>query len=456
MSDTPQILCAIDFSGLSIRGADVAAALAKALGLPLRLVHVASEWPIAPDAVPLVDQMEVWREQLAAEVKRLSDTGVEVTSDLRYGVASRELVAAAIERPTKLIVIGSIGHGMADRWLLGSVAERVAESAPVPVLVVRDPAPLLAWLKSGQPLRLLCGVDFTLSSEAALVAIKEWDRIGLLEVEAVHLREERHSRVTSLVGGASRPEEATPSIDVELGRDVWDRVSRILGQPPVKAHVSCTGRHPDHELARLAEAREAGLVVVGTHQRHGWQRLTAPSFSRGVLAHASTNVMCVPVGPYVPAFEAPVFRRALVATDFSTMGHDDLRYAFGLVTAGGEIHVLHVVPAPEPAMNPMVRSMSYLASSIESERARAAAQTKLDDLLRAIPPAANIRVTTKTIAHENVSQAICETAEEFGADVICMGSGGGPRAVGAVLGSVVHAVIARSQRPVLVVPPTPV
>lgn len=451
-----QILCAIDFSGLSIRAADVAAALAKSLALPLRVVHAVSEWPIAIDAAPLVDQMGIWREQLAAEVKRLRATGVEVSSDLRHGAASRELVAAATEQSTRLIVIGSTGRGMAERWLLGSVAERVAESAPVATLVVRDPEPLLAWLQDGKPLRVLCAADFSLSSDAALVALKQFDQIGRLEVEAVHLRREGRGRITSLLAGASRPEENEPSIEVELGRDVWDRVSHILGQPPLKAHVSCTGRHPDHELALLAETREAGLVVVGTHQRHGWQRLVAPSFSRGVLAHASTNVMCVPVGPYVPAFEAPIVRRVLVATTFSTAGHDDIRYAFGLVPAGGEIHVLHVVPAAEPAANPLVRSMSYLASGIESEKARAAAQNQLDELLRTLPALSNVHITAKAVAHQNIADAVCETAEKFGADVICVGSGSGAGAGGGVLGSVVHAVIARSRRPVLVVPPAPV
>ncbi|MCE9519565.1 MAG: universal stress protein [Verrucomicrobia bacterium] len=447
-----QILCATDFSELSVRAADVAAALGRILHLPLHLVHSVLDWPMAADAVPIFYQTDTWREQLEAEAKRLRATGVEVTSEVRDGAPHLEVVAAAAERPTKIIIIGSTGLGMAERWLLGSVAERVTQSAPVATLVVRDPDSLLAWLRDGKPLLTLCAVDFNLSSDAALVALKDLHGIGHLELEVVHLREVRRSEFISLLAGASRPEETKPSAEVELGRDVWDRVAHVLGDPPAKVHVSQVTRHADHEVARLAEERHAGLVVMGTHQRHGWQRLVAHSFSRGVLAHASTNVLCVPIGPYVPAFEVPIIRRVLVATNFSTSGHDDLRHAFGLVSGGGEIHILHVVPAPEPGINPLVRSMSYLASGIESKEARAAAQGKLDELLRALPAHPNIHVTAGVVIHEHAAVAICEAAERFGADVICVGTRERPSADAATLGPVPHGVITRARSPVMIVP----
>lgn len=450
-----QILCATDFSKLSVRAADVASALAGKFRLPLHLVHSLSDWPTAAEAVPIAYEMDTWREQLDAEMKRLRETGAEVSSELRHGSAHHEVVAAAAEKPTKMIVVGSTGRGMAERWLLGSVAERVAESAPVPTLVVRDPDSLIEWLRNGRPIRALCGVDFNLSSDAALVALKELHRIAPIEIETVHLREVRRSQFVSLLAGPSRPEEAEPSAEVELGRDVWDRVTHVLGEAPARVHVSRVTRHADHEVARLAEGRGANLVVVGTHQRHGWQRLVAHSFSRGVLTHAPTNVLCVPVGPYVPAFEVPTIRRVLVATNFSSPNHDDIRQAFSLLSGGGEIHLVHVVPAPEPGVNPLVRSMSYLASGIESEKARAAAQDRFDELLRLLPERPGIRVTANVVIHEHPATAICEAAEKHGADVICVGSRDRLRADAGLLGSVAHGVMTRSRCPVLVVPPAP-
>lgn len=52
--------------------------------------------------------------------------------------------------------------------------------------------------------------------------------------------------------------------------------------------------------------------------------------------------------------------------------------------------------------------------------------------------------------------AICQTAERFGADLICLGTHGRSGLSAAVLGSVANGVMARSQRPLLTVPATKV
>ena len=51
------------------------------------------------------------------------------------------------------------------------------------------------------------------------------------------------------------------------------------------------------------------------------------------------------------------------------------------------------------------------------------------------------------------ARAIRQAADRFGADVICLGSHGRSGFSAAVMGSVAQAVMAQSQRPVLVVRP---
>jgi nucleotide-binding universal stress UspA family protein len=53
------------------------------------------------------------------------------------GTPSAEIVAYADEAGCDLIVMGTHGRGGIDRLLLGSVAERVVRTSPVPVLTVR-------------------------------------------------------------------------------------------------------------------------------------------------------------------------------------------------------------------------------------------------------------------------------------------------------------------------------
>jgi nucleotide-binding universal stress UspA family protein len=53
----------------------------------------------------------------------------------------------------------------------------------------------------------------------------------------------------------------------------------------------------------------------------------------------------------------------------------------------------------------------------------------------------------------DAAQAICQTAERFGSDVICLGSNGRGGLSSMLLGSVSSAVLTQSLRPVLIVRP---
>jgi len=56
---------------------------------------------------------------------------------IRHGLPHREITDLARDRGVDLIVIGQVGRHGAQRVHIGSVAERVIESAPCPILVVR-------------------------------------------------------------------------------------------------------------------------------------------------------------------------------------------------------------------------------------------------------------------------------------------------------------------------------
>ena len=67
----------------------------------------------------------------------LRELGTRVEEKFLSGSAFDELVTAATKFKAGLVVLGAVGHGLARRVLLGSVAERTAESSPIPTLVVR-------------------------------------------------------------------------------------------------------------------------------------------------------------------------------------------------------------------------------------------------------------------------------------------------------------------------------
>ena len=67
----------------------------------------------------------------------LRGNGVEVESVVREGYAATAIVEEAAEIGADLIVIGTHGLSGLKHMLLGSIAERVVQKAPCPVLTVK-------------------------------------------------------------------------------------------------------------------------------------------------------------------------------------------------------------------------------------------------------------------------------------------------------------------------------
>src|SRR5262245_16456556 len=100
-----QILCATDFSTSAAGAADVAAALAKKLNLPLKLLHCDPDLVVAGE-LPIVEMVDSQApEQLEEEAARLRGTGVEVTTEFCQGSPSWEIIDAASVQETKWIIL---------------------------------------------------------------------------------------------------------------------------------------------------------------------------------------------------------------------------------------------------------------------------------------------------------------------------------------------------------------
>jgi nucleotide-binding universal stress UspA family protein len=73
------------------------------------------------------------------EVKERGEAaGVEVREVLWEGHPSTEIINFAENNDIDLIVMGTLGKTGLDRFLMGSVAEKVVRNSKVPVLVVRS------------------------------------------------------------------------------------------------------------------------------------------------------------------------------------------------------------------------------------------------------------------------------------------------------------------------------
>jgi nucleotide-binding universal stress UspA family protein len=73
----------------------------------------------------------------AAVAERATDRGVDVTEAVIEGLAEDAIVDYAEENGIDLIVMGTHGRRGVDRYVVGSVTERVVRATDVPTLVVR-------------------------------------------------------------------------------------------------------------------------------------------------------------------------------------------------------------------------------------------------------------------------------------------------------------------------------
>jgi len=143
-----KILVPVDGSAPSGRGLDEAIKLAKISGGTLELVHVVNEFIMDPSyASPMYhEQMieslrEGGRKILAAAETAVRAQGVACQSailEAMGGRAAEWIVRRATEWPADLIVMGTHGRRGLRRLALGSDAEMVLRTSPVPVLMVRD------------------------------------------------------------------------------------------------------------------------------------------------------------------------------------------------------------------------------------------------------------------------------------------------------------------------------
>jgi nucleotide-binding universal stress UspA family protein len=147
-----RILVPLDGSKLAERALPVAEELTRLMRTPLHLVRVVDpteldlrgygiyETVLAQGASSpfLTDEAAAAHAYLERMTAREIEQGLGASSEVRHGIAAREIVAVA--QPGDFIVMSTHGRGGLARWFLGSVAEEVVRRAPVPVLMIRAAA----------------------------------------------------------------------------------------------------------------------------------------------------------------------------------------------------------------------------------------------------------------------------------------------------------------------------
>ena len=296
-----QILVPLDGSPLASQALPCAMALGRGLAAELVLFGAVS---IPCDTQEILDKAGVKAdallEQLKAEanehlrevVEQLREVGLTARHVVHFGPAAEAIVGYAEQMDVRHIVMATHGYTGPNRWTHGSVAERVLQSASVPVLLVRvqegEPSDL------PQPMccrRILVPLDGSNRAERVLpvvtpIAQALGSEVILFQVPIVYVSGWMTGEWFLPVHGilATAEQDAQAYLSYTAAR---------LKQQGVNASTATEIGGVAESIIGYAEANRVDLIATCTHGRTGLRRWTLGSVADRVLRAGNIPILLV-------------------------------------------------------------------------------------------------------------------------------------------------------------------
>jgi nucleotide-binding universal stress UspA family protein len=286
-NDQTPILVPLDGSELAERALPVAQRLAGALRRPLLLLRVIAitNWAYLPPGAVfppqtyerLLQDADRAAEQYLREVAaRAGGAGSAIHARTLRGDPAGAIIDTAREWPGTLIVIATHGRTGLARFAMGSVADRVVTYSRVPTLLVHPFGDAAAQARLE---RALVPLDGSETAERALPMVEQLAGDPLRQVTLVQVVDPERR--------AGETEQARQYLDAARQR----LEGRLAGRTCAVATTLLYGR-VDEQITEYA-AREADLIIMGTHGRSGIDRWAYGSVASKVLRSAKMPLLLV-------------------------------------------------------------------------------------------------------------------------------------------------------------------
>jgi nucleotide-binding universal stress UspA family protein len=274
--DTPgfkTILCPVDFGELSahaLRHANLLAACGNA-----RVIAIYTNWFEAPPyfTAGRVDELQKQYREAFVEAERSLKAFVRSTLGENAGnIETRVVEAMPVDgirelgatTDADLIVMGTHGRSGFNRWMLGSVTERILRESTVPLLTVRA-AP------RGPVRRILSPIDGTEASRNAFRLAAQLGACFNAEITAVYVHE----------SGVAQPSA--------------DLCTWIPDEARKRCNIRELVRHgdPAQEIVALATEEAFDLLVIGAPHRRFFEGQVLGTTTLRAVRHAPCPVLTV-------------------------------------------------------------------------------------------------------------------------------------------------------------------
>jgi nucleotide-binding universal stress UspA family protein len=285
-----QLVVGIDGSNHSARALEFAAAEAVLAGRELEILH-ALEVPTPVDfygvqvAAPDATSMQGYAEELLASAeKQVRSLQPDLTVRTRYEIGSPTWVLAEASTDAAGVVVGSRGLGAVGSAVLGSVSSRLATHAECPLFVVGDQD----QLPDTGP--IVIGVDDSDFSSAACRFALEEAVLRRTTVRAVTAY-----RIPALAVPVE-PQlitELKESERIEAGKLITEIVRRSRTPQTQDVEVEAVAVEGAPADVILDQARDAQLIVLGSHGKGLVRRLLLGSVGQQVLQDADRPVAII-------------------------------------------------------------------------------------------------------------------------------------------------------------------
>lgn len=288
-----KILCPVDFFPGSLHAFDYALKLAQNYDAGIVALHVIE--PVIPTvyepsfSVPdLTAELEKESKRLMKELgAKAAKAGVPLKTDVRLGDINTEIRLSVEKTKADLVVVGTHGSKGFERWLLGSVTEKLMRHCPVPLLVIggrRKAAATPPAIDS-----ILVTTDFSDGSADALPYAFSIAQECKAKIDLLHVVDEM------VMEAASEIRETV----IDGVRKKLERLVPGKFKSSRETKTTVTTGTPYQVILKTAKKDKVGLIVMNVHGKGMLERVLVGSTAERVLRGAECPVLLIP--PKAPA-----------------------------------------------------------------------------------------------------------------------------------------------------------
>jgi nucleotide-binding universal stress UspA family protein len=290
------MLVPLDGSELAEAVFPYARELAGHLGTEVILLHISN---LGKDFQPMT---QAYVTHAAELIKGKPEKPIVVSSDLVSGYPPDEILKYADDKKVDMILMSSHGRsGRNKRWGIGSVADKVLRTAPVPVLLV--PIPAESKGNCDWPIKeLVVPLDGSELAETVLPHVEALTgKAGISTVKVILLR---------VCEPPSMPTYYSPELPEiplhwgqyaqqetarckQISTDYLGGIERRLKSSGIDVRSEVLVGKASDEVVNYANKNPYSLIVMATHGRSGLSRLVYGSVALNILVGVTNPIFLI-------------------------------------------------------------------------------------------------------------------------------------------------------------------